>query len=395
LIAPSISGTGSINFISGTLSSSSISAKLSVGPLATLSASSDMTIGDASSYNPFTFGGALDINSHTVTLNAKAFSTLGNLTTLSGGTLVAPNGIALPTGGNLVGSGTVSGKVSVGFGSTIDASGNLALGDSNSPAGFYSDGELYTRKNTVTINDSNAAVLGSLTQLGTPSGDGALSVPNGALVAAGNNLTGRGTVISPNLLAKAFVNNGDIAGDAPSTPLVFNGYVKGSGTFTNTVFNGTFSPGNSPAAVSVDTVALGPNADLIMELGGLGPGSQYDQLVISDSATLGGTLDVGEINGFVPQLGNTFDLLAGSVSGTFSEVNLPVLGPGLTWDSSQLFFSGAISVVPEPTPLGLTLLPLLLRWLTRRRQGSGTDFNMQPARSSSYARLGAYRSRRL
>jgi hypothetical protein len=60
----------------------------------------------------------------------------------------------------------VDAKVSATFGSTIEATGDLALGDSNSYVGFFSDGELLTGTHTVTIHDRNEAVLGSLTQLG-------------------------------------------------------------------------------------------------------------------------------------------------------------------------------------------------------------------------------------
>ena len=83
------------------------------------------------------------------------FANLGVLTTVSGGTLSAANGVSLGVGDNLSGNGTVSGKVAAAFGSTIAATGNLTVGDSGSFAGFSSDGELYTDVHTVTLNTTS------------------------------------------------------------------------------------------------------------------------------------------------------------------------------------------------------------------------------------------------
>ena len=150
----------------------------------------NVSLGDSTSYTGFTHAGTLTVGSNTVTLNSAGFANLGVLTTLGGGTLIAPNGVSIGVGCNLVGSGVINGKIAAGYGSTINATGNLTLGDLTSPVGFASDGELYTNANTVTLNSFNAAnnqnavVLGSLTQLD----GGSLIAPNGILLANGNNL---------------------------------------------------------------------------------------------------------------------------------------------------------------------------------------------------------------
>ena len=51
-------------------------------------------------------------------------------------------------------------------------------------------------------------------------------------------------------------------------------------------------------------------------------------------------------NAFAPQLGNTFDILDwGTLSGTFSTIQLPMLTDELEWDTSQLYLSGVLRVV--------------------------------------------------
>ena len=197
------------------------------------------------------------------------------LTTLSGGTLNAPNGVSIATGCNLVGTGTVNGKIAAGFGCTINATGNLALGNAASPVGFVSNGELYTNANSVTVNDGSQATLGSLTQLGSSGRSGTLNISNGLVVNLGESLVGQGTVNSVNSLANAVVINGNAQGTGSG--LVFTGYVKGTGTFSGPVtFAGTYSPDLSSASVQLEQMTLAPASTLVMEVGGLtSGGSSY------------------------------------------------------------------------------------------------------------------------
>jgi hypothetical protein len=62
---------------------------------------------------------------------------------------------------------------------------------------------------------------------------------------------------------------------------------------------------------------------------GLASSSWYSQLSVSGSASLGGTLTVQLLNGYMPFPGNAFTLItAASLSGTFGTLNLPPLGFG-------------------------------------------------------------------
>ena len=136
---------------------------------------------------------------------------------------------------------------------------------------------------------------------------------------------------------------------------VFTGVVSGAGNFSGTgtaQFSGTYSPGNSPAAVSfAGNVAFSPAATLHIELGGTNAGSQYDQLNVSNNITFGGALNVVLINSFVPAVGQVFHLInAGTTLGSFTTVNLPTLTGGLEWQNN-LNADGTIAVI-APTDSG-------------------------------------------
>ena len=369
-LSGALAGGGNIQLAAGTtLSGSGLVQGNIVGAVgSTITASGNLVLGDSTSYTGYNHAGTLTVGANAVTLNSAGFANLGVLTTLGGGTLVAPNGVTVPLGGNLVGSGAVSGKIAAGYGSTINATGNLTLGDSTSPAGFTSNGELYTGANTVTLRSMNQAVLGSLTQIGSGSNSGTLVAANGIVLDYGNNLVGQGTVSTSNTLAAASIINGNV--DGTGSGLNFTGYIKGAGTFSGSVtFSGSYSLGNSPALVLLNNAAFGPSSSLIMGLAGTTPGSGYDQLDISSMAMLNGTLDVTALNGFSPSAGESFQIFAGPTSGSFAQINLPALSNGQSWNTNNLYATGEISVVPEPSALvllGVGAVALMGCWRRRR-----------------------------
>jgi len=131
---------------------------------------------------------------------------------------------------------------------------------------------------------------------------------------------------------------------------VFFGSVTGAGPFTGTgdvELNGDLKPGNSPATVTFGgNVEINSTGGLQIELAGSTKGTQFDSLTIAGAATLGGSLDVSLIGGFTPHAGNSFDILDwGSLTGTFSSIQLPTLASGLQWDTSHLYSTGILSVI--------------------------------------------------
>jgi hypothetical protein len=99
--------------------------------------------------------------------------------------------------------------------------------------------------------------------------------------------------------------------------------VSAPATFTN---DGIFAPGTSPGALAIKgTVLFTVNGTYNAEIGGTTPGTQYDQLLVTGSATWAGNLNVTLINGFTPTTGQQFILATCSVTCTnrFGVENLP------------------------------------------------------------------------
>ena len=353
--------TLSTNLVHNSTGSTKIAGKFTVGTFATLTVNSGtLELGNPAVVGGFTAQGAIAVNGGTLKVNSLNFTTLPDVT-LASGTLDAPNGYAIPLGAALQGNGGVTGRVASANGSSIIANGNLGLGDGTHVAGVNLDGELYTNQNTVTLFDSNQAVLGSLTDLGTSTQNGTLASANGFVLNFGRNITGRGQIQSNNTLADAAIINGDVNGDSAINFLEFTGYVKGVGTFNNVAFSGTFSPGLSPILSTVGTVTLMPSNVLDMELGGLTRGSQYDAIDITGLLTLDGTLKVSLINTFNPSLGDQFLLFQGPQTGLFDnfDYTMAPLSAGLMWDTNLLYSNGILQVSAVPEPATILLLAMV------------------------------------
>jgi hypothetical protein len=99
-----------------------------------------------------------------------------------------------------------------------------------------------------------------------------------------------------------------------------------------TVQGGDVEPGGNLSAGTFSiqgTYSQGPSAQLDIEVGGYAAGTGFDQVNISSQAILGGTLNIGLINGFSPNVGDSFQIMTyGSYGGTFQSVTGDVFGSG-------------------------------------------------------------------
>lgn len=106
--------------------------------------------------------------------------------------------------------------------------------------------------------------------------------------------------------------------------------VVGTGTVAfigGTVTNGaTWQPGASPGVLAVEGNGPSLTADgvLDIEIGGSTPGTDFDQLAVTETANLSGTLRITLLNDFVPAEGDRFLIVpAASVTGSFVVLDLP------------------------------------------------------------------------
>ncbi|MCG8450703.1 MAG: hypothetical protein MI725_14125 [Pirellulales bacterium] len=143
--------------------------------------------------------------------------------------------------------------------------------------------------------------------------------------------------------------------DVTHTGTLFNVSTGSSVTFFGTAgfsvsgggdvfFEADVTPGSSPGLENFGgNVSLGVLANLAIEIGGTTKGSEYDALDIAGIANLGGTLDVSLLGGFMPQVGDSFEIItAANVVDMFTLENLPSIG-NLIWNVNY----SATSVVLE------------------------------------------------
>ncbi|MEC9373537.1 MAG: hypothetical protein VYC34_06820 [Planctomycetota bacterium] len=106
-----------------------------------------------------------------------------------------------------------------------------------------------------------------------------------------------------------------------------NGIIGGGSTFQGNVTNSGFvSPGSQFGQMTIQgNLIQNDDGQVFIELNNT---ASFDRLVVTGTATLGGSLGVQRTAGFVPPVGQTFTILqAGSIVGTFDTNLLPGL-PG-------------------------------------------------------------------
>ena len=355
-----ITGTNRLTYSSGTIqlagnrnigSDSAVSSIFGAFPVIPIG--KGLTVeGNATLSKPLTIdGGAFTANN----LNAVAGGSVifdSGLLEITGGGITGVANLVIPANGELRSNGVQSVRITAVAGSKITATSTLTLGDASMSNGFYCNGDFIAGPNTVTLADANDAVFDSAASVSIGNGmnPGTLSAANGLTLDFGGNISGYGTVSTPNMLAKPLINNGHVTGTSAAEPITLPGYVKGVGTFDNVSFTGTFSPGLSPTILSVGSIALSDSSTLVMELGGTSPGGGYDQIQATGSLALNGTLDLALINDFTPAAGQSFNLFDwSSVNGQFTNLVLPSLA-GITWNTSQLYTDGVLSLVAAGLP---------------------------------------------
>ena len=132
--------------------------------------------------------------------------------------------------------------------------------------------------------------------------------------------------------------------------LTLSGGLIGSGTVMGATLGGAIDLGGTPGTLSLADVFVNSDAVFKIEIAGTAL-TDYDRLLLA-GVTIAGNLEVELINEFMPQVGDTFNLLNlasdAVLHGSFSNIVLPDLTTGL-WDTSGLLASGNILVVSGVT----------------------------------------------
>jgi autotransporter-associated beta strand protein len=184
-----------------------------------------------------------------------------------------------------------------------------------------------------------------------PSGDAAaatlIKAGPGVLALGATNTYAKPTIVNAGTL---LVNGSTAVGSAVTVnsggTLGGSGNVKGP---TSIVASGVLSPGfNSIAALSI-TNTLSLAGTTFMELAKTGTTLSNDKILGLTTVTYGGTLDVGFNGPAALAAGDSFQLFsATSRVGSFGTIDLPLLDPGLVWNTANLATTGSIVVRALP-----------------------------------------------
>ena len=253
-----------------------------------------------------------------VAFNTTSAATTGSLD-IQSGELGGTAAFSIGSGASLWQGGTISGTSAF----TIGAAATLAI--TNTPA---LDGRTITNNGAITLSGAsivNGTTSGAIVNNGTftRSGSGnstldpAFTNSNFAELQSGTTTFAGGYT---QLAGTTKLNGGDLS--SPLTIDIDAGTLDGNGTITGNVVNaGTVAPGLSPGTITINgNYTQASSGTLAAQLAGTG---SYDQLIVSGTATLDGTLDVTLLS-FTPPAGAIFDVLQYATrSGAFATINLP------------------------------------------------------------------------
>jgi hypothetical protein len=182
------------------------------------------------------------------------------------------------------------------------------------------------------IHDSSTGADG-LRDFAANAAAGSLTLRNGALLTTPGDFSNAGILAigsgSALTVPGAFTQSGGATALASGATLeadggltLLGGTLSGSGIIIGNVLNAASIVVGDPNTVGVLTI-LGDytqtaDGNLTVKVGGTDP-SLYDQLMVSGSATLDGTLTVTLVGGYIPFTGDSIAVLASTTeSGTFA-----------------------------------------------------------------------------
>ena len=268
---------------------------------------------------------------------------------------------------------TNTGKLTVIKGSTLNIaglcnnfSGTTLMGGTYLVTGTLEfQNSIVTNAGSITLTGTTAQILNSFTNtsalanLAANTTLGSLSLASGQVLATATSFSnagkttvgfGSGFSVGGSYMQTAGTTTVDGALMAPSGLALQKGSLLGKGTIAAAVTSSaSVTAGDSsskPATLTVTgTYTQNSTGSLNISIGGSAAGT-YGQVAVSNGVSLGGTLVIKRIKGFVPSIGNTFNIVTGSaVSGQFATVK------GTSINSSEHF-----EVNYTPTAVTLTVV---------------------------------------
>lgn len=396
-----ISGAGTLNASYGPLvlgASNTFTGGVTIGSSAMLQLANAGALNAASPNSVNMLGGTLSLNGNSITVTGLSSSSSAAIVQ-NGGAAAATLTVENSTNNTFAGvlgfsvNNLLLRKISTG---SLTLSGSA---DNVGVAVAASGGTLILAKTSSTSPDVHAVGGGGLTvsggtaQLAGTGGDqiynfAPVTINSGTLDMNGRNetvyqLSMQGTGIAStgalvNAAAAAStlttINGTTLTGNATiglsqsSGTLALNSGINGNFAITkvgagtlrlsgSSTFSGGFNLNQgkllvkSPGAIGTGPLTIASTATLGIEIDGSANPPFCDHINVVGQLSLSGTLAVSVVGSFTPAAGNSFDILDwGTLTGTFTSIQLPALPSSLEWNTSQLYSTGVLSVATAALP---------------------------------------------
>ena len=258
----------------------------------------------------------------------------------------------------LVGAGASElGRVEVsGSGSSLSTNGTLSVG-------IDGHGELTIGGVLVlggVVVESNDGFVGKRSSTGTGTGSGSVRITGTPLTASEWHVTGNceiGADEPGNVLLDSLPKLGGATLRIDGTLTVgAQGNIAGNGTLKTghrVVNGGSIGPGLSPGVIVIEgDYEQTAEGTLRMEAAGLNDG-QFDVLHVTGKGTLGGTMEVTFLNGYLPKTGDALPFLQldGEITGNFSQITFPQLAPGFQIKTEMVDGKYQVTALNDGVPL--------------------------------------------
>ncbi len=318
-----ITGNGALSFEGGTWTSV-FSLVGSGGWTNTGSLTLNAASIDISGSGTFTNADEVTVQAGTPLYNAE-FNNLGTIEVLSGAELDLFGGLTNLPGTTLTGG-------------TYDLAGILKIMDANIVT-ISAAVDLFGPASLIVdhVNNNALANLASMTSSGSLTLAGMRSIVTPAAFSNAGTLTlnpgGRFTSTGIYTQTAGVTTLGGGTLKVPAGAVLNGGVLEGTGSILGDITNNsaTVAPGGTGAAGRIrisGNYTQGASGILEIEIGGLTPQTQHDQLKANLSAALNGTMNVSLLGSYVPNNGDSFQVVQASVAvtGTFSTINGLVFG---------------------------------------------------------------------
>jgi hypothetical protein len=310
-----------------------------------------------------TGSGKVIMSPNTIILSDSPTNTLTNESTIEGaGFIGGSDPMGITNSGTILANKTTplvispdatlgfinTGKLMVNKGSTLNIaglfnnfSGTTLMGGTYLVTGTLEfQNSIVTNAGSITLTGTTAQILNSftntsaLTNLAANTSLGSLSLASGQVLATATSFSnagkttvgiGSGFSVGGSYTQTAGTTTVDGALMAPAPLTLQKGSLLGKGTIAAAVSSSaSLTPGDSSSKPATLTVAgsytENSSGNLNISISGTAAGT-YGQVAVSNGVVLGGTLVIKRIKGFIPSVGNTFNIVTGSaISGQFATV---------------------------------------------------------------------------